>query len=203
MLRDIKILYADSDPIELESLAIMVQQYGWEGDQAMSASEIVNKVNLNCSSGGKCYDAIITALNFFDEGSDPYLTGVTAAKMIRKVRTDVPIVFISDHNNSLIREEVRRVSGELMTKPIDTYALFDRIEQLVIWYRQTQASRYDGDDRRIGSINRSGNFRRNTDMGHEITIPDRLVNLIEEVKEENNERRESESGPGPNYGRSD
>lgn len=196
MLRDIRILYADSDPIVLEALKIMVDQYGWVGDEAMSASEIVKLVNKNCVGGGKCYDAIITALNFFDTGSDPYLTGVTAAKMIRKVRKDVPIVFLSDHNNSIIREEIRRVKGELITKPLDTYSLFVRVNELIRWHRKAQAAKYEGEDRRHTSINRTDNFRRSTDQGHEIAVPERLKTIIEEARKDEREQRERESGSG-------
>jgi CheY-like chemotaxis protein len=163
MLQDVRILYADDDPAVLESLAHMTEMYGWKGDQARSATEIVNRVNENCTSGGTCYDAIITAINFFD-GTDQALTGVTAAKLIRKAQADVPIIFLSHHTNTILREEVRRVEGQIITKPIEDFtALFDRTD----------------------------NFRRTGDK--ELVVPERLEKILEEVSNNERRKGQSQS----------
>jgi CheY-like chemotaxis protein len=190
MLQDVRILYADDDPAVLESLAHMTEMYGWKGDQARSATEIVNRVNENCTSGGTCYDAIITAINFFD-GTDQALTGVTAAKLIRKAQADVPIIFLSHHTNTILREEVRRVEGQIITKPIEDFtALFEQVSRLVEWHRATlEHSSYTGEERRVRSINRTDNFRRTGDK--ELVVPERLEKILEEVS--NNERRKGQS----------
>jgi DNA-binding response OmpR family regulator len=178
MLENVRILYADDDPGVLSDLAYMTEKFGWIGDQARSATEVVKKVNEHCTEGTDCYDAIITAISFF-AGTDHALTGVTAAKLIRKAQADIPIIFLSTHSNTILREEVRRVEAEIVTKPIDFEALFHKVERLISWHRATKQSSYEGTERRVLSINTSPNFRRSTDI--ELTVPPRLKQILQEV----------------------
>lgn len=179
MLNNIKVLYADSDPNVIELVSNQIRQRGWEVDTATCATEVVSKVNESCLEGKKCYDAIITAISFFDSNENAFFTGITAAKLIRKARADVPIVFVSQHNNALLREEVRRVGGNLLLRPLDTDILIERIEQLVNWSRQTQST--EGFvNRRVKSINLTNYCRRATDR--ELAFPVRLLQIRDEVK---------------------
>lgn len=185
MLTDVKILYADDDPAVLHSLANMIQHFGWAGDSACNVTEIIGKVNENVSTGTHAYDAIITAVSFFNTNNDPMLTGITAAKLIRKIRKNVPIIFISTHSNSILREEVRRINeSELVTKPLDVMALFNRIGEMIAWHRQAQNAVFGKNDRRHNSINRSDNFRRHTDRA--IAVPERLKQVLQEARDERN-----------------
>lgn len=185
MLENVHILYADDDPKMLESLAYMTRKKGWVGDQATSATEVVRKVNEHCCEGTECYDAIITAISFFS-GTKHAITGVTAAKLIRKVHADIPIIFLSTHANTILREEIRRVDAELVSKPIDDMeALFQKVERLIKWHRTSkERSSYTGKERRVLSINTSTNFRRASDL--ELTVPPRLKQILNEVNK--NER---------------
>lgn len=163
-LRDIKLLIADNNAETLEMLAYKAQLMGWKAITVASASGIISAMNQSVQEGPE-FDAIIADVNFFDNQPGPRLTGITAVREIRKVRPDIPIIFITAYSNSIMREEIRRVRAELMQKPFDINLLFGRTAQLVAWYRDAKLHQnYQGVERRSRSVNMSGHQRRSTDI---------------------------------------
>lgn len=188
---DVHILFADNDDKSLKNLEIQAKKLRWTGEYVSSATQIINAVNINCVNSHKRYDCVVADINYWNPDDGPRLTGITAARLIRKVRPDVPILFISEHVNSVIREEVRRIGdAEIFAKPFNIDKLFRRISQLIIWDRLTNQGLNVIEDRRHNSINRSEESRRSTDQM--ITVPERIQTIIQEAiikeEEDNNER---------------
>lgn len=178
------ILFADDDPATLDIYAAYIKTFNWTADYVKTARELIAQVNANCTTSGRCYDALVCDVNFFDEHpeSGPRITGVTAAKVIRENHPDLPIVFVTAYSSYLVRDAVTGIGGELFTKPVDFEQLFSRIAYLIRWNRIVQPPALVGDDRRKESINHSQYYRRKTDSALE--IPPVLETLITEVREQ-------------------
>jgi FOG: CheY-like receiver len=178
MTQPIRILFADDSDDMLSLLKFAAERRGWEGDYVSSASGIIEAVNRNCGEGQPCYNAIVADVNYFSEQPGPRMTGITAAREVRDVHPNVPIVFITGFSNSLIREEVRRIGGaELFEKPVEIEELLDRVQELIKWI----PCAYEGEERRQTSLNRSGQYRRATDK--HIQAPETIRKVIEEERE--------------------
>lgn len=132
------ILFADDDIDTLEILKYHVDVRGWDADYARSAMEIIDQVNKNCCIEGQgCYDVIVADINYLNRNDiyGPRLSGITAAREIRKVHEDVPIIFLTGYDNALIRGEVRRINAFITTKPVLDYdKFFLWIGQLAQWH---------------------------------------------------------------------
>ena len=161
----IRVLFADDSETDLELMRFYTEHRGWYGEYVNGVEALLDAVNRNCPEEGRCFDCIVTDINFKDSA----WTGITAIRAIRKVRETVPVVFVSGWVNSMIREEGRRIGAEVIAKPFDFDILFDKIEQLVLWHRLSVCQSYDGEtDRRRASLNQSDWSRRKTDNLAEI-----------------------------------
>jgi len=173
--RPLHILFATPKEDTIPALSLMVKFFGWTAEYVTSATQMINAVNINSVSGPPYYDAIVSSIAY-DNKDHPGLTGVTAGKLIRRVRQDVPILFVSEYNNSILREEVRRIGdAKLLAEPDTLMSLFNTIEQTVLWHSKT-TPKYKGKERRRNSINRSGKYRRFSD--ELVSIPDRLQEIF-------------------------
>lgn len=161
------ILFADDDADQLGLMKAWATSISWAGEYVSSADAIIEAVNRNCGEAGsqhRCYDAIVADVNYY-KGTlgGPSKTGITAVRDIRKAGHDIPIVFVSGHVNSVIREEARRINAEIYRKPVELDELFLRLANLIYWHRLSKSEGHEGNDRRRNSVNLSDNKRRATD----------------------------------------
>jgi len=194
VMTDVRVLFADDSQDTLDLLATMTEGLGWTGSKfVVTATQMIDAVNQS----EYVYDAIVADINYFNAEAGHRITGITAAREIRKVMPNVPIVFISAYVTSIIREEVRRVCAEIVEKPFDIEKLFIRISQLVYWYRLSRRQDYDGPERRRSSVNHTNERRRMTDQP--IAVPERIKDTIIELRSTrklNDERGRSKNSVG-------
>lgn len=132
-LKGTKILFADDETATLDAYVWLAKYYGMFVETASTVEKTIELVNTSCGREDKCFDCIVSDINF--DKNELAITGITAAKEIRKQIELVPIIFLSGHNNSIIREEVRRVdNAELLQKPVDVDVLFSFINVAIIRY---------------------------------------------------------------------
>lgn len=188
------LLFADDDPATLDIYAAYIRTLGWSADYAKTARELIAKVNDNCTIGGRCYDALICDVNFWDESTDdvPRITGITAAKVVRESHPDLPVVFVTAFSSYLVRDVVKGIGGEIFQKPVDFEQLFSRIAYLIRWNRIVSPPAEVEHERRSEPINQSGYYRRRTDKALE--VPPVLENLISEVRAEKKARGPARPG---------
>lgn len=178
------ILFADDDPDTLNLLSFAAQQRGWMVDTASRAREVLEKFNEHCSGTGHCYDALVMDVNFRNapgEEHEPRLTGVTVAKEIRRAFLNIPIVFFTGADSYLVRKQTQAAGGpmsEFVTKPGDIQSLLNRVEYLMAWV--SKSATYEGPDRRVRSINRTGFARRAADKT--MTVPMILEKVLTKAK---------------------
>lgn len=177
VLQDIHILFADESPEVLSIFKHLIHRLGWKGTYVHSAVDVIGAVNTMFSNHERL-DAVVADINYF---TGPRLTGITAAREIRKAMPNVPIVFISAYVTSILKEEVRRVNAEIYQKPFDPEQLFIRLSQLIYWNRLAYTSDYKGQDRRKNSLNRTSNARRATDKI--LSTPERIRQTLMELRE--------------------
>lgn len=132
--KDVHLLIAEDEPDMLELYKQWIELVGWTSDYSTTTEETISKVNENMTDGQKRYDGVISDINFKQEEALP-LTGITAAVQIRKVRPNVPILFVSAWVSSIIREEIRRVSADVLTKPILIDEVFEKMGEMILCYR--------------------------------------------------------------------
>jgi DNA-binding response OmpR family regulator len=179
--QDVKLLIADDSKDTLDLLMFKTTSIGWDATPVTSASGIIQAMN-DCADRGNCYDAIIADINFFDNQAGPRISGITAIREIRKVMPDIPVIFITAFINSITKEEVRRVSAELVPKPFDIDRLYEKVNDMVKWHRAAVRSKaYDGTERRLLTINRSGEYRRVDDR--RIQPSQRILQVITQIRE--------------------
>lgn len=167
-LEDVSVLIADDDTAALDVMSFMAASKGWTFTCVTSAHAMIEAVNENCTdANSRCFDCIIADVNYAGETDEAALTGIGAAKQIRKLRPNVPIIFISGWVNSLIREEARRVRAELVQKPNDPDVLFDIATDLIIKYRE---------------LKQSGGPMFEATQKDMIAVPERVENIIREVR---------------------
>lgn len=188
VLQNVNILFADKDPEVLRAFKQTTDYLGWKGTYVTSVTGIIEAMNnqcpdpnecgIDCPARGHCYDALVSGMNFFS-GDGPRLTGITAARQIRKVRPNLPIVFVTSYVSTILKEEVRRVNAELIPKSVDIIDIFARVSQLVYWHRLTEPVPYHGHDRRKSSVYFGQERRRGTDR--KVEIPEILSHTLEQV----------------------
>lgn len=175
------ILFADSDPAVLGTFRRYCDAFGWIGDYVDTAEAIINNVNKNCAVGGRSYDALVCDINYFRPADGPAVSNVAAVRSIRENFPELPVVFTSHHTSYWIKDEIKKVGGELFAKPVDFEHLFERIAFLVKWHWQTQTPPDIPTDRRRSAINHSGECRRKTDAC--IEIPEILKVTVQEMRD--------------------
>jgi CheY-like chemotaxis protein len=171
VLADVHVLFADDNIETLTLMEMWCREVGWNGVYVTTALGIVDEIN-KASLKGQGFDAIVADINFKTDGPD--VTGITVARTIRKVRPEIPIIFVSAYVNSTIREEVRRVNAEVLTKPVDYDDLFQRIAELVYWHR-IAVTTIEGQNPQ-SSITSSGWEKRRTSK--EIEPPQNVLDAI-------------------------
>lgn len=160
----LKILFADDSEETISYLKWRAADEGWDATFVNTARGIIKAVNDHCSEGQRCFDIIVADVNYFDdEHNKPHLTGMTAAREIRKNYPDIPILFISAWVSVLVRQEARKLGGKVMAKPFDWEELVEKIKYLVEWNSRVAPKKYKGRDKRHNSLNLTDNARRNTD----------------------------------------
>jgi CheY-like chemotaxis protein len=168
------LLFADDDPDTLGMLGAAARLRGWEYETAGSAEEVMEKVEAHCGNGaGRCFDAIVLDVTY--KGN--VLTGIGAARAIRRRYPNLPIVFATGYDNRLTRGEALEVGQEVVVKPFTPDYILDRAELWMSW----APARYEGPERRVRSINRTHNHRRATDRP--VQLSRNLREAIEEVVE--------------------
>ena len=177
VLRNISVLFADESHEVLAVFKHVMSRLGWQGTYVHNAVELIDAVNIMFANH-QTLDAVVADINYF---TGPRLTGITAAREIRKAMPNVPIVFISAYVTSILKEEVRRVNAEIYRKPFDTEQLFVRLSQLIYWNRLATTSDYTGEDRRRNSVNRTLESRRATDKI--LTTPERIRQTLMELRD--------------------
>ena len=181
-LSNIRVLFAEDEHGLTGLFKEIVHDLGWKAIYVHNALEMMTAVN-HLTSEGLGLDGIVADISFL---SGPKLTGITAVREIRKVFPNVPVIFISAYVTSIIREEVRRVKGEILQKPFDLNTLFDRLIQLIYWNRLVTAKEYEGQERRRNSVNRTKHMRRATD--HIIATPARIAKTLIELRKKGDKR---------------
>ena len=173
VLRGTRVLFADEDQTTLNRLQRVANELGWDGIYVRSAHEMIETVNTLLSHE-IMLDAVVAEVNYL---SGPTLTGITAAREIRKAMTKVPIIFLSSFvTTSIVREEIRRVSADFVPKPFDTTDLFIRLSKMIYWYKLTMGQTYQGPDRRTQSFNQTPNTIRATD--YILSTPTRIQQTL-------------------------
>lgn len=185
LLSDVRILVADKDDSVLALYKQTINQIGWKAAYVNSVTKILDAINSQCGSSGSCYDAIISGVNFFSEDG-PRLTGITAARQIRKVHPEIPIIFVTSYLSSMVKEEARRLQAEVFPKTSSATDVMRRVAQLVYWNRLANLE-YKGAERRERSVNFGMEKRRATDQL--VTIPKSLALSIESVIRSNYAKR--------------
>ena len=172
---DVRVLFADESKDTIATFKHITNRLDWKGTYVSSATELIEAVNGLLASH-TTLDAIVADINYF---TGPRLTGITAAREVRKAMPNVPIVFISAYVTSIIKEEVRRVKAEIYQKPYDPQQLLMRLAQMIYSNRLATANSYTGENRRRNSVNRTINARRVTDTI--ISVPERIIQTLSEV----------------------
>lgn len=187
------LLFADDDPSTLDVYRAYIKTLNWSGDYAKTARELIEQVNANCVEGGRCYDALICDVNFFDESEGgPRISGVTAARVIRETHPDLPVIFVTAYSSYFVRDAVQAIGrSEIFQKPVDFEKLFERIAYLIRWSRIISPPAV-ATERRQGGPNLSGFNRRRTDGA--LRIPEVLETLIAEVRDEKAKAAKPEGG---------
>jgi CheY-like chemotaxis protein len=176
-----RILIADDDPGTIAIFRQYVAALGWDADYCSTAREIVELVNRNCDCAAdhrRCYDAIVSDVNFFDERpGGPRVSGVAAARAIRGANPTIPIVFVTAYNSYLVREAAAGVDAEVIEKPVDFDDLFSRVAYLI---RFRRVAAIPPTERRQERENRTDYARRAGDRP--VKIPAILETLLADVR---------------------
>lgn len=172
------ILFADDDFDFLQLLRVNCRVRGFDGHFVSTGIEIIQSVQNQIDNDTQPFDAIVADVNYLNASSvqtSHPITGVRAAIQVRKLFPNIPIVFVTAYSSVIVRNEMNKISNEIMTKPIEIEILFDRIAFLAHWYRRISSLNLKV-ERRVRSINRSGFYRRATDVSVEnLSIPASFV----------------------------
>jgi DNA-binding response OmpR family regulator len=180
-----RVLFADDSEDVLDPLVYFAEKRGWIADKATSVEQIMAHIERRCKDEGPhCYDAFIFDITFKGEpGRGPSgstgPSGVQAVRAIRRKLPNVPVIFITGWTSRLVTGEAERVGQEVITKPFDPNYVLDRTEVWMAWAGQMMP-RHDGPERRERSINRSGHYRRASDIP--ITINERVAAAVSGVE---------------------
>jgi CheY-like chemotaxis protein len=184
------ILIADDDADTVEILRVMAEEKGWCVDSAITAREIIDKVNYHCRELGRCYDCIVSDVHFFDNQPGPKFTGITAIGAIRRHWANVPVIFYSAYLNTMMRDEIGKLgntqaiekSGAPFSQSVgtggDVMTVIARVEATLDWAKKFVA----GDRRKDRDPQYRGPFRREDDCKGEIRVEPALEEALREAK---------------------
>ena len=173
------ILFADDDESTLDIFRHYVAELGWQAEYVKTAGEIIAEINKQTGLG-RTVEALVCDVNFFsgDPNDGPRISGVAAAREIRRSNPDLPIVFVTAYSSYLIADEINGIGGEMFAKPVNFEKLFERLAYLIRLSRQG-TSPIERDRRRKG-LNLTGENRRATDS--RIEIPEILRTANAEIR---------------------
>lgn len=141
------VVFADDHASTLDMLLQMARLRGIRAVGARTPREILARVNELCDEG-ECPDALVLDVNYFSAEPvaqhTPRLTGLTAGREIRKKFPDIPIIYITAFASARVKTVAREQRAEMVEKPFDLGALFDRVEYVV----GRAEARYEGPERR-------------------------------------------------------
>lgn len=160
------IIFADDDRDTTEILAVYARQRKWEVVTCATGRELLAQVKELCAEGC-CPDMIVADVNYGDTLPGPRMTGISAGREIRKRFPNIPILYLTGWDSTLIRKQAREeIGAEVQSKPVkDIDAFLDRLSYLME-YAGTKY--YAGPERRVESINHTRNRRRRTDVDLEV-----------------------------------
>jgi DNA-binding response OmpR family regulator len=121
-------------------------------------------VQSQCESGGRCYDAIVADVNYHTQGEEPRLSGITAIDAVHKKFPNIPVIYVTAYDTSLVRQQFRRQGADWITKPFDYRKLAERVDSAVMYASQS----WTGPDRRTSSVKFTGEERRASEQKLEV-----------------------------------
>lgn len=160
------IVYAEDDDDTRDLVRRLFEREGFRVETAATAEGLIETVNRLCNAED-CPDLILTDVNFFNPTSygAPKLTGIGAAYKINLKFPNLPILFLTAHDDRTTKQNAREASGsEVLSKPFVPAELVARVRLSL----QFGARRYEGTERRRHGINRTNFKRRATDRPIEI-----------------------------------
>lgn len=189
------VLIADDDPDTLNVLVFLAEHKGWRVERATTARGIIERVNCHCADEGRCPDAILSDVNFFDVQEGPRLTGITAIGQIRKRWPNIPVVFYSAFLNTAMRDLIKTLGNTEavqktrspwsgMAESADPVGVIERVEMMLTWGTNTtqQAASYEGPDRRKGQTDPHPRRRVGECEEGTITVPPVLEGVLAEAR---------------------
>jgi DNA-binding response OmpR family regulator len=106
-LRKINILWTDNEVEVLKPYILFLREKGYEVDTCSNGNDTIDLVRINR------YDLI-----FLDENM-PGLSGIETLKLIREVRTDIPVVMITKSDaEELMEAAIGSEIADYLIKPV-------------------------------------------------------------------------------------
>ena len=106
-MRTIKILWTDDEIEALKPHILFLEEKGYEIDTCSNGNDTIDLVKLNR------YDLI-----FLDENM-PGLSGIETLRLIREVRTDIPVVMITkSEEEDLMETAIGSEIADYLIKPV-------------------------------------------------------------------------------------
>jgi DNA-binding response OmpR family regulator len=162
------IIYAEVHEETRELVQIIFEREGFRVITTPDAETLIEEVNRLCVEDD-CPDLILSDVNFFNAESSaaglPKLTGIGAAYKINRRFPNLPILFLTAHDDRETKRNAREASdSDVLSKPFSPAELVSRVRDAL----RFQFKALDPDDRRKGRINSSGFSRRSTDRPIEV-----------------------------------
>ncbi len=171
------VIFADDDADTLAMYQKYGELIGWHVETATTPRELLSMVNALFDSKQRTYDAIVTDINFMngDDRDTPRLSGYSGAAQIRKAFPDVPIIVVTAYSSFTVKDELKPITAEIITKPAEIDYVFNKIQTAIDFHR-ISATHYDGQERRFEIVNQTEFTRRRTDF--KIQLPRPVSNVI-------------------------
>jgi len=119
-MRKIKILWTDDEVEALKSHIFFLEEKGYEIDTCSNGNDTIDLVRQNS------YDLI-----FLDENM-PGLSGIETLKLIREVRTDIPVVMITKNDEEdLMETAIGAEIADYLIKPVKPKQVLLAIKKIV------------------------------------------------------------------------
>jgi CheY-like chemotaxis protein len=119
-MRKIKILWTDDEVEALKSHIFFLEEKGYEIDTCSNGNDTIDLVRQNS------YDLI-----FLDENM-PGLSGIETLKLIREVRTDIPVIMITKNDEEdLMETAIGAEIADYLIKPVKPKQVLLAIKKIV------------------------------------------------------------------------
>jgi len=115
----------------LEPTTELLESMGHHVEKAVDGLEALSTFNADSDK----WDIIITDMVM------PRLGGLDAARQIRDVRADIPVIFATGYDQSLVIDQTRKMENSvLISKPFNPEDLDHMIVEMVTRNRKTRTS---------------------------------------------------------------